>query len=240
MLVNTTAIILAGGRGERLRPVLGDLPKCLAPIAGAPFLDWLLRSLSCQRIERYVLSLGFGADQVIKFVKKSRWYRDLDITYITEEMPLGTGGAVSFAMDRMALEEALIVNGDTFISGSFDPLLRPLDLESNELLRVAAVPVVDRRRFGGLTISEDYRVTGFSEKGLSGAGLINAGVYRIHRQALAKTTLRVYAIEQDLMPILVTNGLVRAGLLKGSFIDIGVPDDYRQFNLNCREYFEAK
>jgi D-glycero-alpha-D-manno-heptose 1-phosphate guanylyltransferase len=147
-----------------------------------------------------------------------------------ETVPLGTGGAVLHAMSTLGVPEAWVINGDTYIDGRIEPMLAPLDPET-ECLRIAAVQVEDRQRYGGL-LCEGERVTGFAEKGTTGPGLINAGLYRLRQDAFAGWRPGdAFSLESDLMPELIRRKVLTCAPLSAGFIDIGVPDDYFRF---CR------
>jgi D-glycero-alpha-D-manno-heptose 1-phosphate guanylyltransferase len=233
--MNTTCIILAGGLGTRLRSSVSDLPKCLAPIAGRPFLEWQLRSLAERGVVHFVLALGHGAAQVLKSLDQP-WARDLSIDTVIERELLGTGGAARFAMDQAGLNDALIVNGDTFLGGSLGAMMAPMDLAGGERMRIATVQVPDRVRFGGVAVDNAHHVIAFLEKGQSGEGQINAGLYRAHRQAFDGEPLGAFSMETSVMPKLVAQLSLRAYELEGPFIDIGVPDDYRLFDTCVHDY----
>lgn len=229
-------IVLAGGLGTRLKSAVPDVPKCLAPIAGHPFLEWQLRSLAERGIESFVLALGHGSDQVSKMLDQP-WARNLSIYTVTEHEQLGTGGAARFAMNKVNLDEVLIANGDTFLGGSIHSMFAPLDLHGGEFMRIATVQAQDRTRFGGVTVDASKRVTAFLEKGHSSAGLINAGLYRVHRNAFNNfEALIALSIETQVMPRLVSEGALKACEVSGPFIDIGVPDDYHKFDTHVYDY----
>jgi D-glycero-alpha-D-manno-heptose 1-phosphate guanylyltransferase len=233
--MNATCIVLAGGLGMRLRSVVPDLPKCLAPIDGVPFLGWQLRSLAGRGVNHFVLALGYGADNVLESLRQP-WARGLSIDTVIEREALGTGGAARNAMDEAGLDDALIVNGDTFLGGSLQEMLAPLDLQGGELMRIATVQVQDRSRFGGIVVENAHTVSAFLEKGQAGAGLINAGLYRIHRHALDWDKMKSYSMETHVMPLMAAKTALKARELAGPFIDIGVPDDYHLFATNVYEY----
>lgn len=233
--MGTPCIILAGGLGTRLRSAVPDLPKCLAPIAGRPFLEWQLHSLAERGVERFILALGHGAEQVVKSVAKP-WAKNFMIDTVIERDLLGTGGAALFAMNAVNLDEALIANGDTFIGGSLQAMLVPLDLVGGEHMRIATVSVSDRTRFGGVSIDASNCVIDFHEKGQGSAGQINAGLYRVHRSAFLGELETAFSMETQVMPRLVTRRELQAQELTGPFIDIGVPDDYRLFNAGVHDY----
>lgn len=233
--MSTPCIILAGGLGTRLRSAVPDLPKCLAPIAGRPFLEWQLHSLAERGIERFVLALGHGAEQVVESLAKP-WAKGFVIDTIIESELRGTGGAARFAMGAANLDEALIANGDTFIGGSLRTMLVPLDLAGGEHMRIATVGVSDRARFGGVSIDDTNCVMDFLEKGQSAAGQINAGLYRVHRSVFDGELELAFSMETQVMPRLVAQRALQAQELTGPFIDIGVPDDYRLFDAGVHDY----
>ena len=231
--MRTTCIILAGGLGTRLREAVPGKPKCLAPVGETSFLELQLRLLRAQGITDFVLSLGYLADQVLDEI--SHIQSDFTIRHVIEQKALGTGGAILFAMNTLGIDEALITNGDTYLSGDLSSLLAPLDLARNELCRMAVIQVDNVSRFGGVEIHNNL-VTRFTEKGNPGPGRINAGFYRTCQQAFDKYHLdpgQQFSFETDLMPQLTRNSEVTATVISGDFTDIGVPDDYRNF---CRTY----
>lgn len=233
--MSAPCIVLAGGLGTRLRSVVPNLPKCLAPIAGRPFLEWQLRSLAERGVDRFVLALGYDSEAVLDALKQP-WARALAIDAVIERELLGTGGAARFAMDESGLDEALIANGDTFLGGSMQAMLSPLDLANGERMRIATVQVPDRARFGGVALDARQRVTAFLEKGQTGAGPINAGLYRIHRSSFDGEGPGAFSMETQVMPRLVAAWALQARALTGPFIDIGVPEDYRLFDSHV-QYF---
>lgn len=230
-----SCIVLAGGLGTRLRSAVPDLPKCLAPIAGHPFLEWQLRSLMSRGVSHFVLALGHGAEQVREALAQP-WARGLAIDTVVEPQALGTGGATRYALHQTGLQEALVANGDTFLGGSLAGMLAPLAVDQGEWMRMATVQVPDRSRFGGVAVDAQGQVTAFLEKGQSGGGPINAGLYRIHARAFADEGDAGFSMETRTMPALVARRALSACELAGPFIDIGVPDDYRRFDAGVAEY----
>lgn len=227
MTDSVTCIVLAGGLGTRLRHALPDVPKCLAPVGDRSFLEIQLDALCAQGVNRFVLALGHLSDQVIKTTEAV--LSGLDVRCVVEPRPLGTGGAILQVLDRLDVEESLVVNGDTFLAAALDPMLSPLDRASGEIMRVATITVADRTRYGGVRLIHD-RVAGFVEKGASGPGLINAGLYRLARPAFEGFEAGAsFSLETEVMPRLALRRELTAATLRGRFVDIGVPDDYRQF-----------
>ena len=224
-------IVLAGGLGTRLRSVVADRPKCLSPVGDRSFLQIQLRSLAGHGIDRFVLSLGYMADAVLDAVPTLLATGRVEC--VVEPEPLGTGGAVLYAMDRLGLDEAIVANGDTFVDADLGALVPPLERSGGESMRVAAVAVDDRARYGGMTL-DGARIDGFVEKGLHGSGWINAGLYRLCLDAFDdRRPGTAFSLESAVMPALAGQGRLRAARLSGTFIDIGVPDDYHRF---CRTH----
>lgn len=230
-------LILAGGLGTRLRSEIADLPKCLAPIRGKPFLYWQLMSLSKRGIDNFILSLCYQADLVREAIKEP-WAEPFSIVIIEEPFQLGTGGACKFAMNKLGCDELIVVNGDTFLGGGLSPLFSNLRVAKGELLRLGIVRVQNRTRFGGVSVDIDGRILSFTEKGVEGGGFINCGHYRIHRSALELTFSDSFSMELDILPLLVERGMATSCQIDGTFIDIGVPQDYEAFKLNT-SYIEA-
>lgn len=222
-----TCIILAGGRGTRLRSVLEDLPKCLAPIGDRPFLQMQMEFLAEAGVTDFILSLGYKADAVMAVLPELQ--RRFQVVTVIERDVLGTGGAVLNAMNEQGLTEALVINGDSIFDGDLSAMFDPLKSDLDEKVRMATVVVPDRHRFGGVTLEGD-KVTGFLPKGQAGAGIINAGLYRISRSAFgAQLGGSSFSIENDTFPDLVKAGSVRARQVGTDFTDIGVPEDYARF-----------
>lgn len=222
-----TCIVLAGGLGTRLRSAVADLPKCLAPVGARSFLEIQLETLYAAGIDDIVLSLSYKADAVIAAVASSQPGQVL--RHVVEPSLLGTGGAIAYAMDALALDEVVVANGDTYLDGDISAILTPLDRAAGELFRMAVVTVPDRTRFGGVQTDGARGVKGFLEKGQRGAGAINAGLYRLCRAALPASRSGAYSLEADILPGLVAKRAVMALPVTGSFTDIGVPEDYFQF-----------
>jgi D-glycero-alpha-D-manno-heptose 1-phosphate guanylyltransferase len=220
-------IVLAGGLGTRLKSVLADRPKCLAPVGQTVFLDIQLQALRAQGVTDFVLSLGHLSEQVLHWLHaQPQWST---VRTVVEPAPLGTGGAIAYAMDALGLEEALIANGDTFLDGSLAAMLEPLAADRGEWFRMALVEVPDRARFGGVSLAEGGRITGFIPKGSTTAGAINAGLYRLRRGCLPASIGQALSVEAETLPGLVEQGHVFGVPIEGAFIDIGVPADYAAF-----------
>jgi D-glycero-alpha-D-manno-heptose 1-phosphate guanylyltransferase len=216
------AVILAGGLGSRLRRVLPDLPKALAPVAGRPFLEWILRFLRLQGVERVVLSTGHLGDHVEQFARRLR-LDDLEIYCVREPAPLGTAGALLYALAKRARVEGdvLVCNGDSLALGSLSPLVRTLH-EPATAAAVLGVPVADAAHYGTLDTGANGVLQGFSEK-RSGTGMVNAGVYVLRRATFDRfPTATPLSLEHDVFPSLVREGVrIKVVPCECPFLDIG-------------------
>lgn len=215
-------VVLAGGFGTRLRDTVADCPKCLAPVAGRPFLDWQFEYLRRQGVGRVVLALGYRAEQVLAHVRAMRY--DIDIAWEIEREPLGTGGALRAAFRHVQGESAFALNGDTLLLAD----LAELAGRSGERVVVAVRHVDDGARYGTVRVVAD-RITGFVEKGAAGPGLINGGVYWLHTGAFDGFALpAAFSFERDYLAAHVATLAPRAVATTAFFIDIGTPEDFRR------------
>lgn len=216
------ALILAGGFGTRLRAVVPDLPKPMAPVCGKPFLELLLGALSGKGLRRVVLSLGYRADVIVNHFGSH--FGGLELAYEIEEQPLGTGGAIRRGLARCESDAALVVNGDTLL----DIELQAVQAEWQRLQRplIVGVAVPDTSRYGRLSVNQG-RLTGFTEKGVAGPGLINTGHYVLPRTLLSDPALpEAFSFEADFLVPRLASLQLALFTSTGSFIDIGIPEDY--------------
>ena len=222
------AIVLAGGFGTRLRGIVDDVPKPLAPVAGRPFLAWLLDRLAAGGMRRCILATGYLSD-VIEQRIGARW-QGMEIAYSVEPEPLGTGGAIRLAASRLQGDAAHVLNGDTWLE--YDPVaLEDTARAAGASMAIALARVDDVARYGAVDI-DNGRVTGFREKGESGPGWINAGCYFLGADALAALPVRdAFSFEQDVLQPRVQARAVAAFTATAGFIDIGVPEDYARAQL---------
>ncbi len=214
------AIILAGGFGTRLRAVVSDVPKPLAPVAGRPFLHWLLDGLARQGIARVILATGYMGDVIHEILGDT--HAGMTLVHAREETPLGTGGAFWAGLRLAEEERVFVLNGDTWLGAP----LAPLAAEAPQADLVLAVhPVPDRARYGTVRI-EGNRILGMDEKGQSGPGLINAGLYVARRDLPARCPMpEAFSLEAEVLSR--PAGLdLRAYRTEAPFLDIGTPEDF--------------
>jgi len=217
------AIVLAGGLGTRLRQVVQDLPKPLAPVAGRPFLAIVLDHLSRQGFTSVVLSVGYKHEQVRAAFGDA--FAGLSLRYAVEETPLGTGGAIRLATRRCEESEIFVMNGDTYLEVEFGAM-RQAHRAARARLSVCTVQVPDVARYGAVVV-EGSRIAGFAAGGSAGPGPINAGVYLMARDLLEGMGLpEAFSFERDVLAPKLDELRPLAFAARGMFIDIGIPADY--------------
>ena len=218
------AVVLAGGFGKRLREVVPNVPKPMAHVAGRPFLEILLRDLKRKGFERVVLSLGYKSEVIISHFGEQ--FAGLEIAYVVEDTPLDTGGAVRLAMSQCLEDHVFIFNGDTFPDLEVQ-VVENIWQECRASVIVAR-KVNDTARYGRLLVENGW-LRGFREKGTSGPGLINAGCYVLGVHQLDAWSLNTpFSLETDHFASAGVTAPVCVFETNGSFIDIGVPDDYQR------------
>jgi D-glycero-alpha-D-manno-heptose 1-phosphate guanylyltransferase len=216
------AVILAGGRGTRLGTRLQGIPKPMVLIGSQPFLEILLDRLLAGGARRIILSVGH-LHSVIKAHFGSD-YRGMNIDYVTEDEPLGTGGAIRQAIAHAVEPDILVLNGDTFLDMRYRDLLQAHTGGGAELT-IAVVEQQDMARFGGLVI-EANRIVSFTEKGQSGRGWINGGVYAVKSNLAWPSHLpERFSFETDFLMPELARLRPAAFECSGYFLDIGVPED---------------
>jgi NDP-sugar pyrophosphorylase family protein len=221
-----SALVLAGGLGTRLRSLIADVPKVLAPIHGRPFLAYLLDQLTDAGLSHVVLCTGYRAD-LVEAAFGSR-YRNLSIDYSREESPLGTGGALRMASEKSRSETILALNGDSFIEVDL-PAFFSGHRDGGCASSLVLTEVPDTARYGRVQIDTAGRVLSFDEKGAhQGPGWINAGIYAFPRSLLDMAVPGVpVSLERDLLPRWIAGGLGSA-LCRGKFLDIGTPESFAE------------
>jgi D-glycero-alpha-D-manno-heptose 1-phosphate guanylyltransferase len=217
------AVILAGGFGTRLKSIIPDLPKPMAPIGDKPFLAFLLDYLSSQGIREIVLSVGYKHDVIMNYFGDS--YAKLSIQYSVEDKPLGTGGAIKKALTYTKADLTFILNGDSFLQVDYNALLQQQQ-KSNAKFMLVLKHVADVSRYGAVNV-KDNQVISFFEKGKAGPGMISTGVYLGSREFFNSFDLpETFSVETDFLHRYIDSIKAEAFFADNYFVDIGVPDDY--------------
>jgi mannose-1-phosphate guanylyltransferase len=230
------AVVLAGGEGTRLRPLTYDIPKQLLPVAGLTMLERVLESLAAGGVVDAVVSLGYLPTAFKEAFPEAR-AAGVSLTYVVEDEPLGTGGAVAFAAREAGLwgRRLVVRNGDVVTDMDLGLLV-----EAHERMggaaTIALVEVEDASRYGVVQTDPDGRVRSFVEKpvGLPGrSACINAGTYVMEPEAISFIPQgRAVSIEREVFPELASRGLLYAWTVRGYWVDAGTPSSYLAANLD--------
>ncbi len=231
-----TAVVLAGGFGTRIKHLLGDLPKPMAPVNGKPFVEWVVRYLCAQGIRNVIFSTGHLAETVEKHFKPQP-VKNVHVSCVPETTPLGTAGGFLHAARSAKNNPSawLVLNGDSLVVAPLEKLFSSLDQPEMEGA-ILGVPMADASRYGTLSQNAAGDLTGFNEK-KSGAGNINAGVYLFRDDTLKKFPAKApLSFEVDVFPTLIASGArLKTVLSEAAFIDIGTPESLPQAENFVRE-----
>lgn len=230
------AIILAGGFGTRLRSVVSDLPKCMAPVDGVPFLEYVIHYACAQGIEKIVFAVGYKKESIREYFAYKRL--SIEIVYSEEIEPLGTGGAIAQALQYCTSEQVLVLNGDTFVEYNVKALLKAA--LANSTATVLAVKELQQfDRYGSLILNENDRIVAFEEKKYKEKGIINLGVYLINRNYFNNIDFpTVFSFEKDYLEKYFATENIFGVLHDGYFIDIGIPEDYEKAQLELPQFLQ--
>lgn len=234
------AIILAGGLGTRLRSVISDVPKCMAPVAGKPFLDYIIEYLQKNGIENFIFSVGYKHEVIEEYLKKD--HPQLNYKISLENEPLGTGGAIQLACERSLEKNVFICNGDTLFKIDTNAM-SAFHESRNASCTLALKPMHDFDRYGVVELNEDNSVKSFKEKQFYQSGLINGGTYTLNKEAFLKESFpEKFSFEKDYLEKKVNLKDAQKkifGLIQNEyFIDIGIPADYEKASYELK-YFPA-
>ncbi len=219
------AIILAGGLGTRLRPLVADLPKPMAAVGGRPFLEYLMDYLIWRGIKRIIVAAGYKSETIMGHFADG--YRTASVRYSMEPSPLGTGGGIRKALEQVTEDSALVVNGDTIFM--IDPLkLARLHRASGADITMGLKRMKNSSRYGSV-ILRGGRVAGFGEKLAAGQGLVNGGIYLVRRDLFRNLALpAAFSFERELLEPRFESINIAGLAGEDYFIDIGVAEDFRR------------
>jgi D-glycero-alpha-D-manno-heptose 1-phosphate guanylyltransferase len=220
------AIVLAGGLGTRLREAVPDLPKCMAPVAGRPFLSHVIDALRMQGVEHFIFSLGYKSGVIEEWLQEN--YPTLSYASVVEEEPLGTGGAIRLAIEKAKTENILVANGDTLFKIKIKEL-NAVHRSHNAECTLALKPMQNFDRYGVVELDGQGQIISFKEKRFYEDGLINGGVYLLNKEQFLKHRFpEKFSFEKDYLEKFYPGGRFYGSVQEGYFIDIGIPDDYQK------------
>lgn len=220
-------IILAGGLGTRLRSVVSEVPKCMAPVGGKPFLWYLLKYLTRFDVDKVILSVGYLREVIFKWIDEVKGEFPFEFDYAVEDEPLGTGGGIKLALDKAKDENVFVLNGDTF----FDVDLMQLydaHIIGKKAITLALKPMLRFERYGTVNMEPiTGTILSFNEKQYCEAGLINGGVYVISKdEPIFEGLGQKFSFETAVLEPQCSRHQLLGVVQDGYFIDIGIPEDY--------------
>lgn len=222
-------IILVGGLGTRLRSVVSDVPKPLAPVQGRPFLEWLMSYCVAQGSSRFILSVGYMADAIAGHFGDN--FQGVPVSYSREEEQLGTGGAARRAVDLISGNDPVsLMNGDSFCSVDQRAMQR-LHEQTRSDCTIALFPAHKPDRFGRVRLGPEDAIIGFDNGKADIGEVANAGVYILSPDLLRRLNRfgERFSLENQAFPDFIENACRITGYVSGiqMFIDIGTPEDYQ-------------
>jgi D-glycero-alpha-D-manno-heptose 1-phosphate guanylyltransferase len=219
-------IVLAGGLGTRLRSAVPDLPKCMAPVNGKPFIGYVIDYFQKQGVENFIFALGYKSEMFEGFISTKISNDHFQVS--VEDEPLGTGGAVKLACSKALQENVLIANGDTLFKINV-AILSGFHLQNNADCTLSLKFMQGFDRYGVVEIATDYRVSNFKEKKYYAEGNINGGVYALNvANFLNKNLPGKFSFEKDYLEKYFDDGKIFGVEQDAYFIDIGIPEDYQK------------
>ncbi len=226
----TSAVILAGGLGTRLRSTVPDLPKPMAPISGRPFLEYLLDYWITQGVSHFVLSIGYRYEVIIDHFGNN--YKGASLEYVIEENPLGTGGGFLLAAEKIGQDKPfLLLNGDTYFAVDLKTLVEFSSANDADWC-FSLFRTHEEGRYMGMDVSPLGQITSLKSGTGQPGRLANGGVYWVNPRALRSEKFLPgdkASLEDDIFLSAMVSGQRLLGIeFPGTFIDIGVPEDYHR------------
>ena len=219
--------VLAGGFGTRLKTVISNAPKALAPVGDVPFLQIQIENWLAQGLRKFTFLLHHRSEQIIEFLeaRKSDILSGCQVDWIIEFKPMDTGGAIANAVKELNPQQDFIVaNADTWLGSGIEKMIY------SSAPAMAVVKLPDGGRYGQVEFDDHQVVRFFVEKQTNGCDCwVNAGLYRLPPALFHDWNGRPFSLERKLLSNLAANHNLKAELLHTDFIDIGIPEDYNRF-----------
>jgi len=229
------AIILAGGMGTRLKDVIQNIAKPMAPVGDKPFLYYVFNWISRYFVEKVILSVGYKAESVIDFF--GNLVLDIPVEYVIEEKPLGTGGAIKSAAKEAEGKDILVLNGDTLFTVDLDKFFE-FHISTESLFSIALKKMHFFDRYGTVDM-EGNTIKKFNEIKYCDDGLINGGIYLINKQFIDSWEMpEVFSLEKDILEKTAGKSFLKGMIFNDPFLDIGIPEDYSKAEIFVKKYFQ--
>ncbi|MCE3282377.1 MAG: nucleotidyltransferase [Chitinophagaceae bacterium] len=218
------AIILAGGLGTRLKEAVPGLPKCMAPVNGKPFIEYVIDHLRAQGITDFIFALGYKSEAFQEYL----FHSDIRAVLSVEHEPLGTGGAIRLACEKATGEQVIVTNGDTLFKCDLDKLAAFHEAKDGDCT-LCLKPMWDFDRYGVVETEQEGVITSFREKQFYEHGYINGGLYALNaKRLLSKGLPEKFSFEKDYLEAFHEERKMYGMVQDEYFIDIGVPEDYER------------
>ncbi|HEX8461188.1 MAG TPA: nucleotidyltransferase family protein [Segetibacter sp.] len=231
-MVIREAIILAGGLGTRLRSVVPELPKCMAPVNEKPFLTYVINHLLSQGITHFIFSLGYKSEAIVEFLERD--FPTLLFKTSIEDEPLGTGGAIKKACTIAKDKSVLVANGDTLFKIDLNEIAGFHALTGANC-SLSLKPMTNFSRYGVVEINTDNIIQSFKEKQFYESGLINGGIYALHvHKFLDEKLPEKFSFESDYLEKFYNKRKMLGIAQDEYFIDIGIPEDYARAQIELK------
>lgn len=228
----TEILILSGGMGTRLKDAVPDLPKVMAPVDGHPFIFHVINSLKKKGLLHFVFLLGYKHEFITSYLDDH--FSDLNKTYVIENEPLGTGGALLNAIDLTSQINIALTNGDTFFDIDIDEM-GSLHTKFNSECTLALKPMKNYDRYGSVIIEKDHSISDFIEKKFTSEGLINGGFYIINKNKFKDHFFNErFSFEKDYLENKNIDKRIYGSIQDAYFIDIGIPEDYQRAQIEMK------
>ena len=223
----TEILILAGGFGTRLQSVVSEVPKPMAPVNETPFLAHLIRFWASKGITRAVLSIGYLGNVIKDYFGDS--FANVAIEYIQETSPLGTGGAIRYALQQSKwnTNDVWIINGDTWFDADLNQI-HSLSQNADATITLGIKQLDVNSRYGGVLVDTQGKISEFGVPPAD-SSLINTGVYLANHPKLITelaSEAATFSFEQRSLVQLAAAGKCYGSVQTGGFLDIGIPEDY--------------
>ncbi len=216
-------ILLAGGLGTRLRSAVPNLPKCMAPVNGKPFIHYVIEHFKKQGVTNFIFSLGYMHEAFEQFLTEN--FTNLNYTIVIEDEPLGTGGAILNCMPFVTHDNVIVTNADTLFKADIKELATAHN-DSKAMCSLALKPMNNFNRYGTVTL-ENNTIVSFNEKQQCDYGLINGGIYCLNKSSFLLYSLpQKFSFEKEFLEKYVDEKKFTGVVADNYFIDIGIPQDY--------------
>lgn len=222
------AIVLAGGLGTRLRGAVPDLPKCMAPVAGKPFIDHVIEEAQKQGVTRFIFALGYKHEIITSHLKKN--FSSIPCFISIEDEPLGTGGGILAATSLFEEKHGIILNGDTLFRVNLQQLMN-FHIQHKAICTLALKPMQHFNRYGVVKCGTGGHITAFEEKREVEEGLINGGVYALNIPRFRSLGMpKKFSFEKDFLEASINREPIMGMIHDEYFVDIGIPEDFVKAN----------